>query len=253
MKNLFVLTLFLSFLNVFADRDVLKKYARNLSDLRKEIQLITNDIKREKNISSSRIMNLMERKNSLETELRILKMKIAEAQREVGEYNRKIEKAEKPLDATKKVFLDKIEKLIETVQSGIPFKRDERVKYLENMRSEFLQSGGDLHATSVKFLSFMEDEFKMSRETVFTKAPLEMEENGTPVLAGVVRVGTFVLFAEKNGRYGMFYRAGEKDWKYREIEKKEELSEVKKLFESFKNRVDRGVFYLPFAGPGAYK
>ncbi len=250
MKKLFVFALFISFLNISAESSILKKYAANLSELRKEIQIIINDIEREKTISSSDILSLADRKNSLENELRIINMELLEAERKKNSYAETIRKHEAPFEKTKAVLVEKIDLLAETVKNGIPFRIEERINYLEEIKSEILSLKGDMEFSSMKLFQFIEDELKMSKETVLTKIPLKIESDDTPVLTNVIRVGTLMLLTERNGKYGMVHRDAKGSWTFREIKEKKEVKKTGLLFDSFNKKINSGFFHIPVVNEG---
>ncbi|MEM7053981.1 MAG: DUF3450 family protein [Pseudomonadota bacterium] len=141
------------------------------------------------------------------------------------------------------VASDSITQLERHIQSGLPFKVDERLDALAEIRNQ-LESGALAPPRVINRLwSFYEDELRLTRENALYSQIIPLE--GDRVLADVAKLGTVAMyFQTRDDRVGQAVRSGG-DWRFVTVEGRIDQQQIETLFDSLQKQIRTGYFELP--------
>lgn len=136
-----------------------------------------------------------------------------------------------------------IGQLVAQVGNGLPFKREERLAALDELRTQ-IDSGALAPARAVNRLwAFYEDELRLTRETGLHNQTVEV--GGERVLAEVVKIGSMALyFRTPDGRYGQAVR-GAGGWQFLLASGADSQRQIAALFDAQRKQIRQGLFVLP--------
>lgn len=129
------------------------------------------------------------------------------------------------------------------IRGGLPFKVEERVAALEEIRRQMADGTLSPGRAASRLWAFFEDELRGAREVALHSQTVVL--GGERVLADVVKVGSMALyFRTPDGRFGQAVRSGG-GWDYRLAEDASFRASVAALFDALRKQIRRGWFQLP--------
>lgn len=145
--------------------------------------------------------------------------------------------------------LERIAQLRGQVQSGFPFKIQERLAELNELESQ-LTSGVITAQRGINRLwAFIEDEFRMSRENAIYSQSIALD--GQNVLVDVAKLGTAMMFFRtRDLDYGRAVHTPS-GWRFERLKSAADQELVARLFDSLRKQIRQGFFELPAALPPA--
>ena len=125
----------------------------------------------------------------------------------------------------------------------MPFKTSGRLDELGKIKKLVQQKLLTPQKALVRLWSFVEDEFRLSKESgVFRQV---VEVGGEKKLSEVVKIGMSLLyFSTETGTVGQYVKSAG-TWKTQVFSETSQVEAVKKLMASFKKKIRRGYFDLP--------
>lgn len=134
------------------------------------------------------------------------------------------------------------------VRSGLPFKRDERLAAVEELRTLLANGSVPPQRAVNRLWALYEDEFRLTRDNSLHSQTIRLD--GDEVLAEVAKLGTVALyFRTSDGRLGQAVRAT-RGWDYRLFEDAAARSRVQALFDALGKQIRQGYFELPLLSAG---
>jgi hypothetical protein len=143
-----------------------------------------------------------------------------------------------------------IDQLANQVRGGLPFKIEERLAALEELRAQINNGSMPPARAANRLWAFYEDELRLTRETGLHNQTIAV--GNERVLTEVVKVGSMALyFRTPDGRYGQAVRAGNA-WQFVLAADPAAQRQIAELFEAQRKQIKQGLFTLPvLAATGA--
>lgn len=138
-----------------------------------------------------------------------------------------------------------IGKLERYIEQGMPFKVEERLQGLKEIRQQ-LKAGSLSPAKSAnRVWGFVEDEILLTKENAIYKQRITL--NDQVMLADVAKIGMVMMyFRTPDGGYGVIRKQND-NWAYQLEEDAQKVSQIEYLFDSLEKKIRTGYFELPSA------
>ena len=167
------------------------------------------------------------------------------ADNELAKAEEKITTASHKNESIKPLLLSALDSLKETIQTGIPFKVNERIADVEKIKTQL--NNGDIteeKALAQTWASY-DDNIRLTKEIGLFKQEIEIE--GQPVLANIAKLGSVMMyFATPDDKVGFVSKEGE-HYQYNVVTDKEEVKKIVALFDDLQKQIRTGFFSLPNA------
>lgn len=136
-----------------------------------------------------------------------------------------------------------IEQLSHQVRGGLPFKVEERLAALGELRTQINNGSLPPARAANRLWAFYEDELRLTRETGLHNQTIEV--GGERLLAEVVKVGSMALyFRTPDGRFGQAVRGGD-GWQFALADQPDAQRQIAELFDAQRKQIKQGLFTLP--------
>jgi hypothetical protein len=223
--------------------DDVNELSRNLITLRGEVEALNSELELTREEQRSGLVGLNQQKAELEAQLNRQEQATREARERLAKHAEQTASAGVAGETLKPVLLAAIANLRAYLTGALPFKSDERLVALDEIKLQ-IENGSLLpHRAANRLWAFVEDEFRITRETGLYKQTVVI--GNEKVLADVAKVGSVMLFYKaQDGRVGVAHRdAGA--WRYRPIADAADRERVLALFDSLGKQIRQGYFELP--------
>lgn len=230
-----------------AQEDDGSELGERLAKLRSDVDRLSDEVEDKKDEIDSQMRSTRNQKVDLEARAereerrnRQLNESLAEAEERVAKQTEGKEELIPAVEAA-------IEQVREPVEAGLPFKRDERLGELDDLREQLDDGVLSPQKATARLWQFVEDELRLARESGLHRQSVEVD--GEEVLADVVRIGMVALYYQTNNGDVGAARHRDGQWRWERFEGEGERERIAKLFESFEKNVRVGFFTLPNALP----
>lgn len=225
--------------------DEADRLTEHLIQLRGQVEDAGNQLSLMQEEHKLRMKNLYNEGNDLQAQAEHLRNKNARAQQDLEQRRQRIVQKGGDDRTLKPVVEAAIVSLTDKIQDGLPFKRDERLAALLEMREQLNSGVIPAHKVAARLWAFVEDELVLRRQSGVYRQVVEL--NGEQVLADVARIGMVMLyFRTGDARFGKAQFDGHA-WRYVLFEQNEQQSQVAALFDAFNKQIRSGRFELPNA------
>jgi len=130
------------------------------------------------------------------------------------------------------------------VQSGFPFKTQDRIKAIQDLENNLTNQLIDPNKAVSHAWSLIEDEIRLSKENGIYQQTIALD--GENVLVDIAKLGTvFLLFQTRDNRGGMAKRLASGEWKFETVDSTDEVERIRVLFDSLKKQIRQGYFEIP--------
>lgn len=224
-------------------QDDLDALAEELVRLRGEVETLNSELNGVQEQHRARMNSLAAQKGDLEATRRREDLRIRQLEADLEENRTRAEQAGVAGEALMPVARESIAELRTHIESGFPFKIQERTEALAEIESQ-LDSGALTPPRIINRLwSFYEDELRLTRENALYSQIIPLD--GDRVLADVAKLGTVAMyFSTRDGQVGHVIREGN-DWRYVTLESRTDRVQIETLFDSLKKQIRSGYFELP--------
>ena len=145
----------------------------------------------------------------------------------------------------KPVLLDAIAKAEERILFGLPFKVDDRLSAIIDIREQLTKGLMTPSRAATRLWALYEDEIRLTRENGIYRQAIDIE--GEIILADVARLGMVMMyFVTTDDRHGVVVKNGS-DWIYKVTSEKSDSKQIARLFDSLRKQIRTGYFELPAA------
>jgi hypothetical protein len=221
--------------------------AEELVALRSEVHELSETLSAERSRHRDRMQRLARQETELAGEAERTRSRLRELESDLAEYREALERAGANDEELRPVVLEAAASLRERIESGLPFKREERSSAVTEIADD-LRAGAIPPQVAVKQLwALVETELRMTRENSIHSQTIELA--GEEVLVDVARVGMVALyFRTRDGRFGAAHPDGD-DWSFSRYSDSTRVGQVEKLFADLEKQIRTGHFTLPVAMP----
>jgi hypothetical protein len=224
-------------------QDSLDNLAEELVRLRGEVETLNSQLNSLTEQHRAEMNALAAQKGDLEATARREDLRIRQLEQDLADNRERANEAGLAGEALIPVAEQVIADLELSIQTGLPFKTEERLNALSEIRSQ-LETGAQAPPRVINRLwSFYEDELRLTRENGLHTQVIPL--GGQRVLSDVVKLGTIAMyFQTRDGRSGQVVRQGD-SWRFQELESAADIGQIATLFDSMQKQIRSGYFELP--------
>lgn len=221
--------------------------AERLVVLRGEVDELQSELDLRREEHKNRMAYLTAQLTDLEANRDREQLRVGQLETELEEMRGEITAAGVSSASLTPFLKEQITLLRRHVRNGLPFKVKERLAVLDELESQ-LDTGFITAQRGVNRLwSFIEDEFRLSRENAIYSQSVSLE--GENVLVDVAKLGSVMLyFRTRDLDYGRAI-ASEGGWRFVLLDDSGDQKRVAQLFDSLRKQIRQGYFELPEALP----
>jgi DNA repair exonuclease SbcCD ATPase subunit len=225
--------------------------AQKLAELRTEVDDLDASIRSQRHRISVELSGLDTRLAEIKIEEDAARLRVRAIETELAELKSKRTEASEQKEALFRSVEAAIKRLETAVRSGLPYKTDERLAALSQIRDELSTGQVGPEEAAVRVWRFVEDEQRLASTIERSEIRLSAKELGPPRLVQAVRLGMVAMYTySADGTWGSVLR-NEKGFSFSVIKDKERIREIKRLFASVEKQVLEGHYSLPFGHTGA--
>ncbi|SDX35071.1 DUF3450 family protein [Nitrosomonas oligotropha] len=222
----------------------LENLARSLAKMRGEVETLQTQLDLEKEKHTSKMSSLNSQLADLSVEERRQKLSIEKLQHSIDKLSEGAKKAEQSGETLKPVLLAALADYKRHIQTGFPFKMEDRIKAIDDLVNNITNHLIDPNKAVNQAWSLIEDEIRLSKENGIYQQTIPL--NGEKVLVDIAKLGTvFLFFQTRDNQSGMARRAEDGSWKYELVDNTADMERIKNLFDSLKKQIRQGYFELP--------
>ncbi len=223
--------------------DNVGELSKRLIQLRAEVEELGAELSLAREEYKQRMSALVAQRGELEGRIKRARVNRERLQKELDRNLEQARQAGANDDLLKPVLLRAIEEASSRILHGLPFKIDERLEALQDIRDQLNKGVMPPSRAATRLWAFYEDEIRLTRENGIYRQPVEVE--GEIVLADVARLGMAMLyFVTADGRYGIA-RKGNEEWEYQVLDDGDDKKRIAHLFDSLHKQIRSGYFELP--------
>ncbi|MDT8438641.1 MAG: DUF3450 family protein [Wenzhouxiangellaceae bacterium] len=217
--------------------------AEELVALRGEVESLNAELNRVQEQHRAEMNSLAAQKGDLEATVRRDELRVRQLEQDLEENRVRARAAGAAGEALLPVALQVIADLQAQIERSFPFKRDDRLTALAEIRSQ-AESGALSPPQALNRLwRLYEDELRLTRDNGLYSQVIPL--GGNRVLADIAKVGAVALyFQTRDGRSG-YVTGGPGDWAFTVAESSAERDRIDTLFDSLKKQIRTGYFELP--------
>ena len=222
----------------------IENLAKSLAKIRGEVETLQSQLDIEKEKHSSKMAALNSQLADLSVEERRQKLSIEKLQHSIEKSSVTAKQAEQSGEHLKPVLLKALAEYKQHIQSGFPFKVDDRVKVISDLQNNLMHQQIDPSKATNQTWSLIEDEIRLSKENEIYQQTIPL--NGEKVLVDIAKLGTvFMFFQTKDNQSGMARRSDSGGWVFETVSDSADRERIRTLFDSLKKQIRQGYFELP--------
>lgn len=222
----------------------LENLAKSLAKVRGEVETLQMQLDLEKEKHGSRMSALNSQLADLSVEERRQKLSIEKLQHSIEKLGVTAKQAEQSGENLKPVLLAALGEYRLHIQTGFPFKMEDRVKAIDDLENNLINQQIDPNKAVNQTWSLIEDEIRLSKENGIYQQTIML--NGEKVLVDIAKLGTvFLFFQTKDNQGGMARKLAQGGWKFEIVDNTDDKERIRNLFDSLKKQIRQGYFELP--------
>ncbi|MCX8048095.1 MAG: DUF3450 domain-containing protein [Methylohalobius sp.] len=246
---MFVLFAFVSLfpLAVWAGPSNLEQLAKQLAELRTEVDQLQQELEQAKLNHRQKLEALGAQITQLEAEKRRQELALQKLQNELETAQKKTASAAQSNDPELvKPLQEAISALRRYIQDSLPFKQAERLEALKSLEAKLNEKASSPKKLTAELWALVEDELRLTRENGLYQQILPVD--GNSALVETAKLGMVMLFFKTpDGRYGLAKRR-EDGWHYEIVSQTKDREDIAKLMDALRKQIRQGYFELPNPG-----
>jgi hypothetical protein len=219
--------------------------SKKLASLRTQVERLNENVQEVRRNYSSELRSYSMQRAELEATIRKEEIKKKQLLEKVTRLKGQLgedDKGHKELLPMVNMYVDKLTAYVET---SIPYKKEERILNLSNLRKELDKGEVKSYKALARLWSAFEDEQRLTRENQITKERIEVD--GKKYLAEVLKLGSLSLyFRLDNGKFGKAVKSGD-EWKFTYFNDDSQSLAAGKLFEGIRKQIKIAEYTVPSA------
>ena len=251
-KILPVLALLLFSSSCFAadgETQSIENISQELVKIRQQIESLHNDINFKKESYQEQMRSYANEKSDLDVRISRSELNIKDLQRELKKLT-DVRKEKNQAQTTITPVLKKaIENLRENIAVSLPFKREQRLKSLDEIEHRLDAFLISPNKGANQLWAFVEDELMLGKSSGIYNDTLNIE--GQDKLVKVLRIGKIAMFYKTNdNHFGVVQKQGEQ-WRQHPFTDSDSVAQLEQLFTSFSKNIRNGQYVTPNFLPGS--
>jgi len=226
-----------------AAQDSLDALAEELVGLRGQVESLNTELNRMQEQHRAEMNSLAAQKGDLEATRRREELRIRQLEQDLEQNRERAREAGVAGEALIPVAWEIIDGMEARVRQGFPFKTEDRLTALAEIRSQIDSGAIDPPRAINRLWRLYEDELRITRDNGLYSQVIPL--GGDRVLADIAKIGAVAIyFQTRDGRAGFVTRAGE-NWNFTVAEGGAEREQISALFDSLRKQIRTGYFKLP--------
>ncbi len=212
-------------------------------ELRKEVELLNDEYKteREKVLNDIKVLSIQ--KAELASNLRNEEIREKQLLEKMNKLKKEIGESSIESQELRPLIQQTAQSLAVWVEASLPFKQKERLASIQSLQDKMQKNEISVLKAANQLWALIEDEKRLARETSLHRQSIPVD--GKMHLAEVVKVGMlFLYFKTDSGQVGMALK-DQSGWLYRSFEQTAKQEKTLAFFESLKKQIRQGAFEIP--------
>lgn len=220
-----------------------EKMVESLMKLRADVEMLYSRIDENKDAFKSQIKSYALQISDTEAQINRQETTLKLTTQELEKQKDKLdETASKTKDISPMIF-SAIDKLKAEIQAGIPFKIEERIASLDQIKYDLENKTITQEKALALTWASYDDALRLTKEVGLFKQ--EIEVDGKSTLANIAKVGSVMLFfATTDDRVGYATKDGD-GYRYKVESEEERKAQIVALFDALQKQIRTGYFSLP--------
>ena len=226
----------------------LDRFARQLAELRAEVETLSADIEAKKDEERAALRSMAAQKLDVELAIQREERRLQQLELALAKQKESSELAGERVRGLPVVIQETLASLRTQVRNGLPFRTDERLAALDEIEKQLVDGLIPPQKVASRIWQFIEDELRLTRENGLYQQTIKL--GADELLVDVARLGMVAIyFRTTDGRVG--YASKAKDgWQWQQVSGPEDAARVAGLFDALKKQIRTGYFELPLALAG---
>jgi len=223
--------------------DPVMKMARQLMELRGEVETLSGELSMSKNEMRDELRSLAAQKAELEVQIGKEDLRLKQVQQALDQSRETAGEERFSQDFLTPLVLEQIQAMRSYVTQALPFKVPERLAEIDRIQEQMTSGNIQPEKALSQLWALVEDELRLTRETGLYRQMVVVEDE--ELIADVARIGMVLMyFMPSDGRTGMAVRNAD-GWEYVVVSDREDRGRILTLFDALKKRIHEGYFELP--------
>ena len=237
------LTIIFAFFSLPLSAQNLNAEAETIVKLRDEVDALSKSLEDKKTENTNQLRSLNAQKSDLEIQIQREEAQLKSIKAALKRRQEEVSKASKDAADFGPTLSEAISKIRESVKTGIPFKRRQRLADLQKLESALAAKTISETRGLSRVWQFIEDEIRLTKENGLYKQTIAFENED--MLVEVARIGMVALyFRAEDGTTGEAVSTAD-GWQFRRFEKESDILKTIQLFDAFRKQIRAGAFDLP--------
>ena len=225
-----------------ADLDTM---AQSLSEMRRQVEQLSNDLTLQKEDLRGRLRALDAEKAELQVQLRQQELRRSQLQQALDSEKEVRAEIVAEGQALTPAVVESIAAVRGSVQQSLPFRQQERLDELDKIEGELKAETITPREAAQRLWSYSEDELRLSKENAIDRQVIALD--GEEVLVDVARLGMVAMYYKTEaGQVGWAVRE-EGAWAWKRTDNTAEQQQILELFDALEKQIRVGFFELPGA------
>lgn len=230
-------------LSASTDLQSLENISKELVDIRQQIANLHDEINYEKDSFNDRLRSYSNQKADLNVKISRADLNIKDLKRELDKLQTENKEKFAAFDEVSPVLSTVISSIRESLQTSVPFKREQRVQALNDIEHRLNTNIITPNKAADQLWAFVEDELVLGRSSGIYNETISV--NGEEKLVKVLRLGKVAMFYKTSDEeYGLI-KNEKGQWQQLSVASEADQRQLDNLFDSFNKNIRNGLFSVP--------
>ena len=211
-----------------------------LTDLRFEVEALNGEIERLKDENQKKLNALAIQHNEVAANLHREELRATQLQQKFAIFRLDQSSLSQVDQQLLPILNSSLADLSGYLQHSLPFHPSERLAQVKSLQEQLAVQSLKPHQGALKLWSFIEDEFRLTRENAISRQVITVE--GHEIIAQVVHLGMVAMFFQTPN--GMVGTAGPGPV-YQQLVDRKSVNAINDLFGGIKKQMRSGSYWLP--------
>lgn len=241
----FAMGLWLFVVATSVSADNIDNLSEKLIELRADVEELSAELSLAREEHKQRMSALVAQRSELQAKITRSKATQRKLEKELQDNLELAKQAGMDDELLMPVLVEALEKAEERVLFGLPFKVDDRLSSVQEIRDQLMKKVMMPSRAATRLWALYEDEIRLTRENGIYRQPIDLD--GEIILADIARLGMAMMyFVTTDDRYGVVVKQ-DNEWVYTLKPEKSDSKQIARLFDSLRKQVRTGYFELPAA------